>query len=514
MRLSKKNKLVVIGCVFAVTASLTLVAGCSPQQSQPTDAQPSANEKGSSDAYTATYDLETPLVTALEDGTLVQLTPDGKTNTQILKGDARGCYACHGNLNELMLMMYPEHNPSYGLDGVLPTISQCLGCHNNASYAGNLGSYLHGIHNVGEEANSVDCYSCHDTSVEGGMMLWDETKHTVFEGITQVENVAGTFAFDEDYTVGADEMPNAQWMGNYYDELRFDNERNNVPLDEEMFDTWEISITGEVAEEKTWKLPELIEAAETAGVVTKTPLVAQCTINPLGGEAIAQVEVTGIPLDWLLEQVDVNDEAVGFTWYSPDGEKAGYRGQNFDELEGHESYLVYELNGERLSWTNGYPAMLWIGGYCADHISKNFSELRISTDDFALGTEGVPAGGDGTLKGSGKPNLGFLNTPEGKIVLDSEPYTFEGWANAFDLNIAALEFSMDGGQTWTRCETPDTNNNRWVHWTYEWTPPAADADTAYVLQARAIADDGRVTPTPIEVMVNVKSEMPSVSEVE
>lgn len=173
---------------------------------------------------------------------------------------------------------------------------------------------------------------------------------------------------------------------------------------------------------------------------------------------------------------------------------------------------MYEINGERLSWTNGYPCALWIGGYCADHISKNFSELRISTDDFSLGSSEVPAGGDGTLKGSGKPNLGFMNTPEGKIVLDSEPYAFEGWANAFDLDITALEFSMDGGETWTRYDTPDTNNNRWVHWTFEWTPPAAEEDTAYVLQARAITTTGRVTPTPVEVMVNVKSEMPTVTE--
>ncbi|MDE8703683.1 hypothetical protein PZH32_12060, partial [Adlercreutzia equolifaciens] len=75
------------------------------------------------------------------------------------------------------------------------------------------------------------------------------------------------------------------------------------PLDQEMFDTWEISITGAVAEEKTGKLVDLIDEAEKAGVVVTTPLVAQCTINPLGGEAIAQVEVTGIPLEWLLEKV-------------------------------------------------------------------------------------------------------------------------------------------------------------------------------------------------------------------
>lgn len=63
---------------------------------------------------------------------------------------------------------------------------------------------------------------------------------------------------------------------------------------------------------------------------------------------------------------------------------------------------------------------------------------------------------------------------------------------------------MDGGQTWTTCETPDANVNRWVHWSFEFTPEPG-VDTAYVLQIRAVADDGRTTPTPVSVMVNAKA---------
>lgn len=67
---------------------------------------------------------------------------------------------------------------------------------------------------------------------------------------------------------------------------------------------------------------------------------------------------------------------------------------------------------------------------------------------------------------------------------------------------------MDGGETWQRCETPNIDNNRWIHWQYEFTPAAENGDTAYVLCARAIDATGRVTPTPIKVMVNAKTEMP------
>lgn len=436
-------------------------------------------------------------------GQQVQRTPDGAYNTDVLKADQRGCYSCHGNLNELMLDMYPEHNPSYGLKGVEPTIEQCLGCHKNASYAGDLGQMLHAIHGVTDTgAAAAQCFNCHTTDSEGNLVLWDAVKHDQLHGITDVADVEGNFTWDQDYTVSAEEMPNAQWMGNYNDELRFNNERDGVPLDQEMFDTWEFSITGMVGQEKTWTLPELLETAPIETAVLST----QCTINPLGGEAVAQVEVTGIPLRWFFDQADIDPEATSFSWYSPDGNKAGYRGQDFSEMEGHEAYLVFEINGEPLSWTNGYPCTMWIAGYAADHLAKNVSELRIGNDDYTLGGPNVPAGGDGTLKGTGKPNLGFLNTLEGKIISANEPYAFEGWADGYDLNIAAIQFSMDGGQTWTECETPDADLNRWVHWSFEFTPQEG-VDTAYVLQVRAVADDGRITPSPVSVMVNAKADL-------
>ncbi|MDE8703685.1 hypothetical protein PZH32_12070, partial [Adlercreutzia equolifaciens] len=83
-----------------------------------------------------------------------------------------------------------------GLEGVNPTISQCLDCHNRASYAGNLGGMLHAIHNV-ETDGEVGCFNCHSTTVEGGLALWDQVKYDELKGITPVEDVNGTFTFDQ-----------------------------------------------------------------------------------------------------------------------------------------------------------------------------------------------------------------------------------------------------------------------------------------------------------------------------
>ncbi len=442
------------------------------------------------------------------DGQMVQRTPDGAYNVEVLRGDQRGCGACHEDLAELVLGLYPQHNPSQGLKATEQNVEQCMSCH-SAGLGENMGVMLHGIHGVNMGGTpTAECFNCHTTNGEGELVLWEQAKYSQFQGISSVADVQGAFAWDQDYTVSADEMPNAQWLSgsNYYNWMRFNNQQDDVPLDQETFDTWEISVTGLVGEEKTWTLPELIEQAPVAHSV----LSAQCTINPLGGEAVAQVEVTGIPLQWMLDQAGLDPEAASVTWYTPQGSYAGYTGLSLSEMGEHEVYLVYEINGEPLSWNNGYPCVLWAGGFAADHISKNLSEIRIVADDYTVGGPIVPVGGpmaEGGIQGTGKPNLGFLNTLEGRVIQAGEPCVFEGWADGFELNIAALEFSMDGGATWTTFETPDANVNRWVHWTFEWTPEEG-VDTAYVLQARAVADDGRVTEVPVSVMVNAKTEMP------
>ena len=70
---------------------------------------------------------------------------------------------------------------------------------------------------------------------------------------------------------------------------------------------------------------------------------------------------------------------------------------------------------------------------------------------------------------------------------------------------------MDGGNTWTRYDTPDSTVNNWVSWQFTWTPPEG-VDSAYVLMVRAVAEDGATTPEPVEVMVNAKSDLDAFAE--
>lgn len=60
---------------------------------------------------------------------------------------------------------------------------------------------------------------------------------------------------------------------------------------------------------------------------------------------------------------------------------------------------------------------------------------------------------------------------------------------------------MDGGATWTRFDTSDSDKKKWVYWTFEYTPEEAGA---YVLNVRAVSGDGRVSYRPDRIMINAK----------
>ena len=70
---------------------------------------------------------------------------------------------------------------------------------------------------------------------------------------------------------------------------------------------------------------------------------------------------------------------------------------------------------------------------------------------------------------------------------------FEGWADDYDKRIVAVEFSLDGGETWRRHDTEGTDAVRWVWWTFEWKPEEAGH---YTMLVRSVNEDGKTSPMP------------------
>ncbi|WP_169304482.1 molybdopterin-dependent oxidoreductase [Slackia heliotrinireducens] len=471
-----------------------------------------------------------PEVITLEDGTQVQRVPDSGEvgiyhgspsvyNLMYLNAENRGCDSCHTDgladlvENDLSLTHYKI---DFGL-GTVKNVSDCLRCHELApetAPAHSFGNLMHGIHQ-GEKFNG-DCMSCHMATADGtGMQLWDEEKYSILHGINAIANVEGNFSYDQD-KLGGD---SAGWTT--HSETATVPEQNEVgpmsggePTDE-MFDNWEISVTGMVDHPYTITMKEVLEEAPVEHFTSKL----QCIINTVGGEEIGNFEVTGVPISWFLEKAGVQSDATGVIPHASDLYEWGY-GYNLEDLAEDGGWIVWEINGERLSNIEGFPVRVWVPLNGASNSVRWVTELEVTDQevyqDFGAyindyideegnhhygGTVGDFGSGESDAVWGNKPSMAICNIHEGQIIPVGEEFVFEGYADALDEQVIAVEFSMDNGETWTRYDTSDSDKTKWVYWYFGFTP---ETEGAYVLSVRAISD---VTGEPVyvdKVMVNAK----------
>lgn len=482
-----------------------------------------------------------PEVITLEDGRKVQRTPSEfdvgawqkfsdtiSYNTYYLDGDHRGCASCHGDLKDVVSGM-DYHHPvvwNYTLGNNLG-VQQCLLCHGETmGYVKDdhqFGTLIHALHYSSRYGDSFDalggnCYSCHNATDDGmGMQLWDLVKYDLYYGMNPVaaDDVDGQLALDQDKVLSVDEMFSLDWMHTFYDNLRGAAGKNgaDLPLDQELFDTWTITIDGTVAEPYTENLTTLIAEAEEAGVVVTKPSKIHCDWDPIGGAMISNVEITGIPVSWLIERAGgYTDGTTGVHVVRAD--ESSHRAFPLDKLG--DSYLVYKIGGEDLTWSTGFPCMNWTEGVDAQIYSKQINHYEVTAEDldyaanipcgWIAGATSMSNGGDASgaaedVQFTNKPNTALLHLPDGLIVKTGEPYTFEGVSDAYDEAITAIEISLDNGETWVTYDLGQTDPFKWTYWTFTWTPPQ---EGAYTISARAVTETGRTQTEWQTIMFNAK----------
>lgn len=524
----KGKKAGIVAVVLACVASL-VVLGCSNVAEQ-ADVPKSENK---AEYVEALYE---PEVVELEDGTLVQRTPtEGAVlatldtsytyhtpekaipyNTYFLNADDRGCHACHDDLAQLLVDSEYPHTDLRNNFGIQITVDMCKDCHTfGYGYITNQNQFGDMIHMIHDTEDKAYCWNCHAGNGDGeGMQLWDEVKYNNLRGITAIADVKGEFDWNQDKTTPISELFDFDWNYFEYDYLRHDNTVAQAPLDEKMFNEWTITVSGAVKKETTWTLPEMIEKFES---VSK-PITFHCTLNPTGGPFLGNPVYTGVKISDLLDAAGWDPDNVGaIGFFAPDGFAEYVMADNFDK---DFAMVAYESEGERLPWSQGYPAQSINPHSAAPQSVKNLSDIVVYTkeeaEDQALREwNGWPNETEGTAyytpgnwpyeESAGfknKPNIGLFDFIEGTIVKTGEPYTFNGYAAAYDEQIVGVEFSMDGGVTWTRYDTPNSDPTNWVIWDFTYTP---EVDSAYVLMMRAVTDKGLVTEDPITVLFNAKS---------
>ena len=451
-------------------------------------------------------------------------------NLYYLDGENRGCNSCHDDLAELVSTMPDfDHQDISRCAPTQYTVQMCIDCHTwqpgyiTQQYS--FGDLMHMIHTrKNSEAFSSmggNCFSCHfsyDTNTQDtlstndttDMGLFDEVKHDIFGGITQVSDQS-----DVDAQVVWDQKKSSwdgtwdyNWRGPgfYWDHDRYHYQEEGTPLDKDLFANWTISVSGCVGNDVTYTLSDLLEEAESAHV-TKAMV---CTMNPTGGSFFGNYDIDAIPLSWLVEKAGgYTDDAVSLQVMAADGSHEDLTrdvfSQHLDDI-----YIVYRINGHLLNWEDGYPVWCWCPFMSAGNSWKSVSDFVFSdtSDPWLPNQNGWHQQSDewtydGNERYAGnsffnKPEAGFLNVEEGTVIETGKPYTIEGWSHGFDWTVKGIQVSLDGGDSWTEYDFENVDPQLVVNWYYTFTP---QEDTAYVVRVRTICDNGRVTEEPVELML-------------
>lgn len=287
----------------------------------------------------------------------------------------------------------------------------------------------------------------------------------------KVANVQGEFSFDQNVITPSDEVFNI--FGTVATAMCA---RPGFAFDKVTEEQYFINFGGSVLKYQTVSLAELKEMESEERTVK-----CSCATGP----AIANAQVVGVPLSNIMKMVEVEDEANTLTVAGGDGYSVSVPLTYALEKD---AILVYQV-GDQAEPTG---AQLWMPKSVARYFARNVVNMEFTKQDAA--PEVIEA------DAAQRAKISVQNFVGEKPFSVGDEICFEGYADDFDKAIKAVEFSMDGGETWTTCETAGATAEKWVYWHFAYVTEAAGS---YKLDVRAVAEDGTVSPLAASVAFDV-----------
>lgn len=204
--------------------------------------------------------------------------------------------------------------------------------------------------------------------------------------------------------------------------------------------------------------------------------------------AVANAAITGVPMERIVEMADLEDDVNAVAVKGADGYTVSI---SMDKVKN--AMLVYKVNGENTAAEEGGPVQLWMPGTAANYFTRNVTDIEFIHADKTAEMAAPDA--------EQRAKVSFVNRFEKSAFQVGDQISFEGYADDFDVAIAAVQFSMDGGKTWTTCETAGATPDKWVYWNFTYT---AAQPGAYKLDARALTANGTVSPLASSIVFEVE----------
>ena len=155
------------------------------------------------------------------------------------------------------------------------------------------------------------------------------------------------------------------------------------------------------------------------------------------------------------------------------------RGIPFAKILKPECLLAYQLNGEALPPSHGYPLRALIGGWYGMSSIKWLTRIIVTdkpyqgfwqTLDYSYfeRRHGLPSSVPVT---SMDPKAIIAQPSLGEVVPVGKAYKIRGAAWAGERKVGTVELSVDGGKTWEQTAVEKQESPlAWAFWSYAWTP--------------------------------------------
>ena len=198
------------------------------------------------------------------------------------------------------------------------------------------------------------------------------------------------------------------------------------------------------------------------------------------GSPFGQAAVIGVPLASVVGMADLEDGVNTVTAYGADGYGEPLPLQYALDKN---ALLVYQVNGEELKASEGSSLQLWMPETVARYFTRNIASIELTREDAVPEVASVDP--------MYRNKIEIKNSADGCAFEAGDEITFEGVADDCGSPIAAIEFSFDGGRTWTACDTDGATADKWVNWQFT---ASFEEKGDYEMTVRARTADDVVSP--------------------
>lgn len=281
-------------------------------------------------------------------------------------------------------------------------------------------------------------------------------------------------------------------------------------------DAWRLRIDGAVEQPLELSLSEVQDLPSATREVTlecagtgRARLHPRALSQPWLHEAVSTGAWTGTPLGPLLERAGLSDRAVEVVFTGADRgieggvEQAYRRSLPRDEAGREEVMLAWDLNGAPLPPQHGFPLRLVVPGWYGMAHVKWLTSVTAVTEPFRgyqqsrayrLRTdrdeEGQPLDRIAVRSLIAPPGIPDFYTRARTV--DPGPVEVHGRAWSGRGPVTSVDFSDDGGATWTAASLGEANGpHAWHPWSVTWDPPGPGD---YELCCRATDASGATQP--------------------